>query len=552
VRVRNTGTNSDLYVLTLSNGTPHNWPVPQAPPSNVPLASCQAQDITIRVTVDTANSWHASDTLTLTVQSSNNPFVTATAIRTTKSPAPVLLVDDDRWFSFAPEFEEALETNNIPYDYWLVPKSWAGPVPPSPPLETLAMYPMTVWYTAYDWLQPLTTPEEDRLAAYLDGGGRLMFSSQDYIYNLPGRKPSPFAQNYLGILAHTEDFTSSLVTGEAESPVGTFLGPYDLTFPPTYDNWTDALTPTVTARIATRGQEKQPNGLTHSGVGPGGDQWQTAYFAFGPELLSSADRARLMRRSLGWLSWLGRSKITPSTAATLDGTDVTYTAVITNNGWDDLATVSFTATFPSELTVGPYSSELSPSNGNLVWSGSLGKNQAKVLTYTATIAGSLPLGTVISQTSWLAYPEHNILFDRVATTKVNFPALNGSTMSVVPTRDVEAGDVLTYTIVLKNTGLVDDPMVTTTNTLPPMLDLVSVDNPTQGTAIPAGNGILWTTPLARNEVATLTYQVVISYETSGSIKNTAYIADGFNDPVALTARTLFKSLPVYLPFVSKN
>jgi hypothetical protein len=58
--------------------------------------------------------------------------------------------------------------------------------------------------------------------------------------------------------------------------------------------------------------------------------------------------------------------------------------------------------------------------------------------------------------------------------------------------------------------------------------------------------------LARNEVATLTYQVVISYETSGSIKNTAYIADGFNDPVALTARTLFKSLPVYLPFVSKN
>jgi uncharacterized repeat protein (TIGR01451 family) len=551
IRLRNTGTSNDIYTLSLSSGTPYNWPVSPAPPPSVSLVSCQSQTIPIGVRVDTTDSWHISDTLTLSAQSSNNPALTDTATRTTKSPAPVLLVDDDRWYSFAAEFKEALATNNVPYDYWLVPKSWSGPVP-SPPLETLQMSPMIVWYTAYDWLNPLTTPEEDRLATYLDGGGRLLFSSQDYIYNLPEGEPSPFAQNYLGVLDHIEDFSSTLVIGEPENLVGTQLGPYALTFPLGYNNWTDALTPPTTAQVATRGQENQPNGLIHTGVGPGGEHWHTTFFSYGPELLSSADRAQLMRRSLGWLSWLGRSTVTPSSSALLDGTTVTYTAIITNDGWNDLQTAFFTATFPPELTVETYSSELTLSDGSLIWSGPLAKNQGKFFIYTATISDSLPLGTIINQTSWLAYPDHNIRFDRLATVKVNFPDLNASTMSVTPSQDVEENDVLTYTIVLKNTGLKDDPLVTTTNTLPHMLNLVSLDTPGRGIVISNGNSITWTTPLSKDEVITFSYQAVISYQTRSAIENTAYTKDAVNNPVALTARTTFRILPIYLPIISKN
>ncbi|MEW5959703.1 MAG: S8 family serine peptidase, partial [Chloroflexota bacterium] len=364
VRIRNTGALTDTIGLTYSS----TWPVNPAPPANLTLTSCQSQVITIGVTVDTT-TWHISDTLTLTAQSTVSSALTATATRTSQSPAPVLLVDDDRWYSFAAEYRAALEANDIPYDYWLVPKSWSGPVPPSPPLSTLQMYPMTVWYTAYDWFQPLTAVEEERLAAYLAGGGRLLFSGQDYIYNLPDHKPSQFTQDYLGVLAHTEDYSSTLVVGEAGNIVGTYLGPYPLTFPPGYNNWTDALTPTATAQVATRGQAGQPNGVTHAGFGPGGEAWQTLFLAYGPELLDSSSRARLMQRGLGWLSWLGRSTVEPGVAAALDGAAILYTATITNDGWDNLATAYFTATLPAGLTWDTYSADLAPDGGDLAWSG---------------------------------------------------------------------------------------------------------------------------------------------------------------------------------------
>ncbi len=551
VRVRNTGASNATFNLSLSSGAPYNWPVNPVPPPTLSLTSCQSQTITIGVRVNISNSWHVSDTRTFTAQLTTNPAVIDTITRTTKSPAPVLLVDDDRFYSFAAEFKEALAANQIPYDYWLVPKSWSGLVPPSPPLETLQMYPLTVWYTAYDWFQPLTTPEEDHLAAYLNGGGRLMFSGQDYIYNLPDREPSPFAQNYLGVLAHTEDYSSTLMVGQSGNWVGAQLGPYPLTFPPGYNNWTDALTPTATAQVATRGQAGQPNSLTHSGIGSGGQAWHTYFLSFGPELLSSADRARLMQRSLGWLSWLGSSTVTPSVSASLDGTDLTYTARLINDGWLDLPTATFTATFPGELTPGPASPELNLVGGDLVWSGPLPRNQTKVFTYTASLTSSLPLGTWVRQTSWLAYPEHSILFDRVAEVRVNFPDLSSSSLSVTPTQDVGKSDVLNYTLVLKNTGLVNDPIVTATHTLPPMLEWVGVDPPSQGTMVTGGKSFTWTTALAQNEVATLTYRAVISYETSSAIQNTVYVNDGLNDPLVLTAYTTFKIRPLYLPIIFK-
>jgi subtilisin family serine protease len=555
VRVRNIGASSDIYSLTYSNGTPYNWPLSNFSTS-ISLGSCQAQEVTIDVQVPVAQTWHISDTFTITAQSNNYPGVADTVTRTTKTPAPVLLVDDDRWYSFVDDFKEALAANNIPYDYWLVPKSWSGPVPPSPPLETLQMYPMTVWYTAYDWFQTLTPTEEDRLSAYLDGGGRLFFSSQDFLYNHllnHAGKYGSFAQNYLGIQAHIEDEASVSIIGQSGSPVGAHLGPYSLTFPAGYNNFTDALMPTSNAKIATRGHLGQVNGLTNAGVGAGGQHWHTTFLSYGPELLSSAERIRLMQRAMGWLSWLGSSTVTPNVSVSLDTTQITYTAIMTNNGWSDLPTTHFTATFPAQLTPNTASPELTLSGGNFVWSGPLAKNQSKVFTYTAMIASSLPLGTVISQTSWFAYPDHNILFDRVADVRVNFPDLNASTMTVNPAKDVEAQDMLTYTIVLKNDGLVDDPLVTTTNTLPPMLELVSIDPPSQGNIIPNGNSFTWTTSLAKEGgIATLTYRAIISYETSSKvIKNTAYLDDGISQ-LALSAQATFKLTPIYLPLIQKK
>lgn len=174
------------------------------------------------------------------------------------------------------------------------------------------------------------------------------------------------------------------------------------------------------------------------------------------------------------------------------------------------------------------------------------------MTYTATLAGDLPLGTLVSQTSWLAYPEHGILFDRVTDLYVNFPDLDHSTMTVTPAHGLQAKDLLTYTIVLKNDGLVNNPVVTLTNTLPHLLELVSLDTPSQGALVSSGKTLTWTTALAKNEVATLTYRAVISYEAGSDIKNIAYVQDGLSPTLALTARAAFKRTRFYLPVIWKN
>jgi hypothetical protein len=325
-----------------------------------------------------------------------------------------------------------------------------------------------------------------------------------------------------------------------------------LTFPNGYPNFTDGLTPTYAAQIATVGQAGQANSLTNVGPATGGQTWHTHFLSFGPELLVPGEQARLLQRSLGWLNWLGSSAVTPSVSASLDGADILYTAVLTNDGWIDLPNAVFTATFPAELTPGPASPGFNSVGSHLVWSGPLARNQRKVLTYTATIATSLPVATNVSQVSWLAYPEHNILFDRVAEVRVNFPELNASSLAVNPAQGVEQGTVLNYTLTLRNTGPVNDPVVTATSTLPLMLDLLTVDPPSQGTLLTGGRSFTWTISLASGQEARLTYGAVISYRTSSAVVNTVTVNDGLNDPLILTAQSTFKVSPLYFPIIYKK
>jgi uncharacterized repeat protein (TIGR01451 family) len=518
---------------------------------NLSLTTCQSQVITIGMQVNTTD-WHIADTLTVTAHSTSNPALTDIATRTTKSPAPVLLVDDDRFISFAPQFQQMLAANNIPYDYWRVPKDWDGEFPPSPSEDRLQMYPVTVWYTGYDWFQPLVAEEENRLAAYLEHGGRLFFSSQDYLYNLPGTRPGSFGQYYLGTLKHTEDYSSTAITGQTDNLISNHFGPVKLIFPPVYQNNTDALTPTTAAQIMSIGQAKQINGLMNQGVGINQRRWRTAFTAFGPELLPIPDQARFMQRAVGWLSWLGTSRVTPQPHFAQNGETITYTAVLTNDGWAAVKQAYFTATIPTELTVDTYSPDLTLVGNELLWQGPLAQNERKELSYTATLSDPLPIGTLVDQTSWIYYDDHDILFERSADVYVNFPDLAGSTLGVTPALGVKPGEVLTYTLVIKNSGLGADPAVTATTTLPHMLGLAGVDPPAKGSLIIADRSITWTTDVAINEVATLTYRTVISYRPTTPIDAVIRIEDNITSPFELNARTLFEGSRLYMPLIGKN
>jgi uncharacterized repeat protein (TIGR01451 family) len=549
LRIRNTAETGDAETFNL---TPDGfaWPTTLLTPS-VSLSPCASALVTLTVQVPVAAAWAATDSVTLTAQSAAWPGLSAAARRETRAPAPLLLVDDDRWYNVESHYENALAANGIPYDVWKVPWSFSGNVPPSPPLDTLRMYPMVVWFSAYDWLQPLTPTEEDRLAAYLDGGGRLYYNGQDYLFYRG--TVSDFARTYLGVADHTEDFISTRVVGVVGNPVGSYLGPANVAYP--YKNYSDALSPTASAKVAFVGQADQPNALTNAGDNSqGGAPWRTTFFAFDPDGLDDATNARLMQRVAGWLSWLGSSTVSADRPLARDGDTLTYTVVLRNDGWQDMSSAYLTATFNADLepiTDSGVGVSWDPGQSAFVWTGALAQGQSLTFTYRAAVVGPLPAGYVLSHTVWMGYDSHFIQFDRIATTDINAPLLSQSAFSVTPPVG-ERGGLLTYTLEISNTGVAGD-VVTATNSLPGSLALVSGSlKASGGTPQTDGRVITWTGPVAVGEVATLSYTAVISQVPPGFVlRNRAVLDDGLGHMLPLDAWARVEGMGIFLPVILK-
>jgi hypothetical protein len=411
---------------------------------------------------------------------------------------------------------------------------------------------MILWFSAYDWFQPLTPAEEERLAAYLEGGGRLYYNGQDYLFHSQG--PNAFARDYLGVAAYTEDFTSTTVAGVVQSPVGSYLGPYEVTYP--YQNFSDALTPTASAAIAFVGQAGQPNALTNLGPDPGGGgaDWRTTFFAFNPDGLDGQANARLMQRVTGWLSWLGSSSAAADKAIARDTDVLTYTLILRNDGWGDMASAHFSATFTSDLLPIPASvsggASWDPAQSAFVWSGPLAQGQDRTFTYQAALNGPLPAGHVVSHTVWMGYDSHHIGFDRVVATPVNLPILSQSSFSVEPALG-EVDSLLAYTLQVRNTGVADG-LITGTNPLPASLALVpGTLSASSGTTQVDNQVIVWSVPVAVGDTATLSYTAVVTDVPYRSVlRNRATLDDGLGNTTVLDALARILS-PVFLPIIYK-
>jgi uncharacterized repeat protein (TIGR01451 family) len=543
LRLRNSGEigGSDTYTLTFQG---NNWPTALSTDTAV-VTSCASVNIEVTVQVPPTDAWNVSDTVTVTAHSTLSPTLARSSLLTTKTPAPILLVDDDRWYDQEAHYEAALEANGLAYDYWDVNGAGYN----SPPLQILQRYPIVIWFTGYDWYQTLTPEEEARLATYLEGGGRLFLSGQDYLYDSGF---TSFATDYLGVLAYSEDLTTTVATGETGNLVGDGLGPYDLNYP--FKNWSDALTPTVSTEVAFRGGPGAPIGLAHAVP-----SYRTVFFSYPFEALDGGAAERVMERVVGWLSWLGTSTLAADRTVVTEGNPLTYTITLRNDGWDDISQASLLNPIPANTScvagsLQPAEAIYHPLTNTVTWNGGIASGQSVIVSYRVDVASPLAPGTVISNVAYVGYDDHYVLFDREVDVRVNAPDLSASTITV-DKETAEHGEPLTYTIVLRNEGVRDASPAVLSNVIPSYVAYVPGSLSTEG-APPAdcdGEKVTWSGSLGLGSPVTITYGVAVRTTRAGlTICNMAHLEDDFGYVTERTATIVVPPLSKFFPLIMKN
>jgi len=539
-RLRNTGEipHLETYNVTLESARGWNYSLSGR---TFPLSSCLTATLTLTVEIPSNASWDEAEILTLTARS-GDPEISASTAVTTKTPAPILLVDDDRWYDQRDRYEAALEDSGYPYDVWDVQARQGE----SPPTGTLNLYPIVLWYTAYDWFSPLSAAEETRLMHYLDRGGRLFFSSQDYLY---ASGLTPLGQNDFGLAGYAEDLTTTVAIGIDGNPVGDHLGTFPLTYP--FPNWSDALEPVLAEDATFKGEHGQVIGLSHDE-----GKHKTIFFGFPFEALGEEDRVTVMERVVGWLSWLGGSTFEVDKTLAAEGQSLAYTLSLRNDGLNDVAQVVVTNPLPPSLTLVPGSllpAGASYANGAIQWQGSLAQDQEIAIQYQAQLATPMPVASLILNSARIHLVDHDLAFTRTARTRVNAPDLGASSYTV-DRETARPGETLRYTVVLRNDGLADAPLAWLTNPLPDTTTYLTGSLTLQGDGVAnESDGVVtWSGTLRRGQPVTLTYRTAITGYAGYEIVGRAWLSDGYDEvweKVAVTAVPYFKA---YLPLIFRD
>ncbi len=315
-----------------------DWPATFTP-LTLDLGPCARGIVTLTVSVPEGLPRDARTALTLTARSTLSPTLRASAVWRLKTPAPFLLVEDDRWYEVGEVYRRALAAAGFSFDRWPVSGFFGQG---SPTEADLAGYEGVVWFTGYDWFDPLSEEEERRLRNFLHRGGRLALFSQDYLYSLLAyNRPWAFA-NVLGVEAHDEGLTATVGLPSPLSSIGRGLPRWTIRLP--YPNWTDALEPVSDAVPVWRGEHGRPIAVARK-EGPGGVFFST----LGLEGLPEPLRAEAVRHIL---SDLGPLRDTTMSVESREGRwAVTVYAVYQERGESVPATVSLQLTVPPPWTL---------------------------------------------------------------------------------------------------------------------------------------------------------------------------------------------------------
>jgi hypothetical protein len=417
---------------------------------------------------------------------------------------------------------------------------------------------MLVWYTANDWYRPLSDAEEGRLIHYLEDGGRVFLSSQDYLYYGHGHS---LAHDYLGVLDYDEGPPITQARGESKHPIGWGIGPYTLVY--TYPNWSDVLIPAPDTQVAFRNEHALPTGVTRSEgerrTASARALSRTAFLSFPFETLDPGVATTVMARTVGWLSWLGASTWEADRRTVADGDEVTMTCALHNDGWAAIASAHLSATLPADLSLvaGPTSAgtvvspDYYPLTRTVVWQGDIAQNGTVTVSFRVQVANALPDATYISFPAHIGYEDHHIRYERPYILRINAPDLSSSTL-VVDRSTTPPRRTLTYTLSIINTGVRSATAVLST-TIPAQTEFVgTLDSGGVGSGQIVSRTLNWTGPVAEDSQVTLRYRVYVNDMAEYWLAHQAQLKDQYDEEWNLYAPTKVQPYKSYYPLTFRK
>jgi uncharacterized repeat protein (TIGR01451 family) len=540
---------TDTFSLSLT-GAPWSATIS---PAQVTIPSCKTAVVTITLSVpanlplDEAHEWG------ITAVSQANPTTQTQLPVRHKTPGRILLVDDDRWYDQEAFYQSALEQAGFRYDYWNI--GWTGPGRGSPPSDLLNAYEYIIWFTGYDWFQPITPAENAALTAYLAQGGRLFLSSQDFLYY---HWRTPLARDYLGVVAYQESITPTQVyAGHPALPPET-AGPLPLVYPP-FRNHSDGLIPALgvepflwhdqgmLAGLAANGAKTRPVGMERP--------FRAIFWGIPFEKTLVAHHPAMMESIVGWLSDLGDSSFVVDQPVGAMGETRRYTITL-RNGHDAPNQTSLTNTLPAALDFVAFADDggatYDPAAKQLRWSGLLPGGGEQTISYLAAPQADLPPGSQVINELEIAYERHEMRFGQTAVLWLETPDLRPSQLAA-RVQTGEQTQLFTYTLTLANEGLVAAGVVTAVLRLPePLFPLSHTLQASNGAAALAGRSVTWHTSLLPAQSVSLTIALTRPISVNGPdwLSAAAYIEDGFSPSLI---RGQFSHAPPYrhyLPIIA--
>lgn len=472
VRVRNTGDGGTAQTIVLET-IGNRWDT-RLSNTSLTLAPCATALVTMTVNVPATAGWNASDVITLTSYLQAAPDYRASVTFTSKTPAGILLVDDERFYSREADYLGALAALGNAADHWDL--RWSTYITDSPSITTLQRYPIVIWFNGYDWFDPLKPEEERVLQRYLDGGGRLFLTSQAA---LAYTGFSPFARTYLGVGAIDYDDVTSNVIGLAGTVLGDDVpGGSLLPFPYNW-NLSSAVQPVNGAQVILRGDSGQPFGLSRSNardpaIGPQLPIWRTVFMPFAFEALPEPSRVELMNRIIGWLSPLGQSALTADRPSARLGETVHFTLTLRADAIfppslsrsADRHSVSVQVGVPDGMTI--VSSSLPNAGGQQAgaWTGDVRAGDVFMWTFAARVDAT-GAGTPLTATAHISMNDVGLHFTRATVVRANAPSLRG--VLQVQSSPLQWNRPMTVALRTVNAGEIPAQQATITLTLPTSL-----------------------------------------------------------------------------------